>query len=327
MTIAMTGRQREELNGRGFTILEGILDPAEVGRVATAMDDVADRIRKGRGLAPDSSISLRNAIARHEALLDLVDHPRILSLVVDAMGWNIQNRDSVLDYKAPLPGGADPERLSLGWHFDYEEEFAGTTLDGIMPLLDFKVGWYISDHSEPGHSTILLVPGSFRWNREQRATWESWIDPADIFELRVAAGSALLWRPTLLHGVTPNRSKSFRKALYVSYCPRWMRPSGYVDQDPELIARSSPIRRQLLGAMGDGSHRLGKDPADNPSSQYWFSDDWDSVPLKAWAEERAGPGPHDWGLGHGATFTKGPGFEFTQTTVPGDTSSDGGEDR
>ena len=209
MTIAMTDQQRDELNGRGFTILEDILDPAEVDRVATAMDQVADRIRKGRGLAQDESISLRNAIARHEALLDLIDHPGILPLVVDAMGWNIQNRDSVLDYKAPLPEGADPERLSLGWHFDYEEEFAGTTLDGIMPLLDFKVGWYISDHSEPGHSTILLVPGSFRWNREQRATWESWIDPADIFELRVPAGSALLWRPTLLHGVTLNRSKNF----------------------------------------------------------------------------------------------------------------------
>ena len=60
-----------------------------------------------------------------------------------------------------------------------------------------------------------------------------------------------------------------------------------VEQDPELVARSAPIRRQLLGAMGDGSDRLGKDPGENPSSQHWFSDDWDSVPLKAWAEEQA----------------------------------------
>ncbi len=246
----------------------------------------------------------------------MLDHPRILPLVVDAMGWNIQNRDSTFECKAPQPGNTDPDLLSLGWHFDYEEEFAGTTIDGRMPLLDFKVGWYVSDHTEPGHSTILMVPGSYKWDREQRDTWESWLDPEEIFELRVPAGSAMLWRPTVMHSVTPNLSGSFRKALYISYTPRWVRPSGYVEQDPELIARSSPIRRQLLGAIGDGSNLPGKDPIGNPSSQHWFTADWDSVPLKAWAEERAGPGPYDWGLGLGATFTKGPDYQFTRVKVP-----------
>ena len=84
------------------------------------MDEVADRVRKARGLDPNDSLDLRNAVARHEAIADLLDHPRILPLVVDAMGWNIQNRDSIFDYKAPQPGAADPDVLSLGWHFDYE---------------------------------------------------------------------------------------------------------------------------------------------------------------------------------------------------------------
>jgi len=316
MTIAITDRQKEELNGQGFTVLERVLDPDQLARVAAGMDEVADQLRLDRDLDPGASISVRNGVARHEAILDLIDHPRILPLVVDTMGWNIQNRDSVFDYRAPEPGDSDPNILSLGWHFDYEEEFAGTTIDGRMPLLDFKVGWYISDHTEPDHSTILLVPGSYRWTREQRATWESWLDPEDIVELRVPAGSAMLWRPTLLHSVTPNLSQSFRKALYISYAPRWIRPSGYIDQDPGIIARSSPIRRQLLGAMGDGSDRLGNDPDRHPSSQYWFTDQWDSVPLKAWAEERAGPGPYEWGLGFGTTYTKGPGFQFTQLKIP-----------
>ena len=316
MTIAMTDQQKDELNGQGFTVLECVLNPSELERLSAGMDEVAEQLRKVRGLGPNDSVVVRNAVARHEVIMDLLDHPRILPLVVDAIGWNIQNRDSVFDYKAPLPGDTDPDVLSLGWHFDYEEEFAGTTIDGRMPLLDFKVGWYVSDHTEPGHSTILMVPGSYQWTREQRATWESWLDPEDIFELRVPAGSAMLWRPTILHSVTPNLSTNFRKALYISYAPRWIRPSGYIEQDPEVIARSAPIRRQLLGAMGDGSDRLGKDPIGNPSSQYWFTDEWDSVPLKAWAEEHAGPGPYDWGLGLGATYTKGPNFQFTQVKIP-----------
>ena len=149
-------------------------------------------------------------------------------------------------------------------------------MDGTLPLLDFKVGWYISDHTEPGHSTILVVPGSYKWSREQRATFEEWLDPADIVAVKVPAGSVMLWRPTLLHSVTPNLSETERKAIYVSYTPRWVRPSGHLEQDAELIARSSPVRRQLLGAMGDLSHPLGSDPVNNPNSQYWFTDDWDN---------------------------------------------------
>ena len=315
--IAMTAKQRDELNEIGWTVLESVLTPEETERLSDAWDDVADQLRRKQGLGPNDSVGSRNGLRLNDTILDLIDHPKILPLVVDAIGWNIQNRDSTFGCQAPKPSDSDPDVLSLGWHFDYEEEFAGTTIDGRMPLIDFKVGWYISDHTEPGHATILLVPGSYKWTREQRATWESWADPKDIFELRVPAGSALLWRPTTLHAVTPNLSKSFRKASYVSYTPRWVRPSCYLEQDPELLARSSPIRRQLLGAMGDLSHPLGKDPVGAPSSQHWFSlDGWQTVPLKAWAEAQAGEGEHVWGLGYGATYTKGPKHEFTQIRVP-----------
>lgn len=317
MSIVMTDAQKAELDERGFLVLENVLSTEEVERVSRSMDEVAERVKRERGLDPaDRSLGMRNGIVQSEAILDLIDHPLILSMVVDAYGWNIHNRDSTLNISPPMPAGAPKDVLSLGWHFDYEEEFAGTTVDGTMPLIDFKVGWYISDHTEEGHGRILIVPGSYRWNREQRQSWEQWIDPDEIFELNVPAGSAMLWRPTLLHAVTPNFSQHDRKAIYVSYTPRWMRPSGHLEHDPDLIARSSPVRRQLLGAMGNLTDPLGKDPVNNPNSQYWFTDDWDNVPLKAWAEERAGDRAHDWGTRLGASYTKGPGFTFTQLKVP-----------
>ena len=206
--------------------------------------------------------------------------------------------------------------MSHGWHFDYEEEFEGTTLDGRMPLLDFKVGWYISDHTESGHSTIMLVPGSFKWDKIQRDTWETWLDPKDIFELRVPAGSVMLWRPTLLHGVTQNFSNSIRKAIYISYCPRWIRPSSYLQQDSKILSASTPIRRQLMGAMGDLSDPLGKNPIHSPSSQYWFSDNWDNVPLKAWTESKDFNKNNDLGLGQGISHIKGPDYKFNQLRIP-----------
>ena len=92
--------------------------------------------------------------------------------------------------------------------------------------------------------------------------------------------------------------QSQRIHLYFGYSPRWMRQTGIVDissQDPELVARSSPIRRQLLGAMGDASHPLGPNPVESPN--HWFVSSWDQVPLRKWAEERAQAGvAFDFGL-------------------------------
>ena len=115
----------------------------------------------------------------------------------------------------------------------------------------------LSDATEPGHACTLLVPGSHRWTPEQRASWEERTSPADVVPLRVPAGTVLLWRSTLLHSVAPHHSTSnWRLHLMYSYVPRWFRPSyrgtfKHIAADPGLLGRSSPIRRQLLGAMGD----------------------------------------------------------------------------
>ena len=107
------------------------------------------------------------------------------------------------------------------------------------------------------------------------------------------------------------------QAMYVSYAPRWLCPSGHIFQDEDLVKRSDPVRRQLLGAMGDLSDPLGNSPDAAPDSQYWFTHDWNSVPLKEWAESCAGDPPYDWGTGYGVSETKFlPGFEFPDAIDP-----------
>ena len=68
-------------------------------------------------------------------------------------------------------------------------------------------------------------------------------------ELKLPAGSAVLWRTATWHCVGPNLSQKTRKIMHVGYHWRWLRPTDYIQQDPDLVERSSPIRRQLLGAM------------------------------------------------------------------------------
>ena len=122
-------------------MIENSLTLGELERVSTAMDEVAARLRQARGLGPNDSIGVRNGLTYHEAILDLLDHPKIFPLVVDAFGWNIQNRDCTFGYVMPARENVDPDILTLGWHFDYMDKFHGTTIDSVLPLLDFKVGW------------------------------------------------------------------------------------------------------------------------------------------------------------------------------------------
>ena len=147
----------------------------------------------------------------------------------------------------------------------------------------------------------LVVPGSHLWTIEQRATWQQWLRPEDVVQIRVPPGSVMLWRNQILHAVAPNVSDQTRLHLYFSYQPRWMRQTNVMDMHatyPELLERCSPIRRQLLGAMGDNSS-----PMPSPGVANHWACSWDQLPLREWAEAHARPGePMDWGLGKGAPF-------------------------
>ena len=56
-------------------------------------------------------------------------------------------------------GWPDTAKLAVPWHFDQVGLFGGLTHDGIMPTVDLKVSWYLSDHDEPGHGCTIVVPG------------------------------------------------------------------------------------------------------------------------------------------------------------------------
>jgi len=300
--LAMTPEQRRSFDEQGFLLIENFFSQTEFDRLLKAIEEIGERVRAEKGLAKDDPFALRNALAHHEAFLDLIDNPRILPLVVDAIGWNIQIRTTHLDYRPPYPEGLQPGELGTGegadhaagyknlvWHPDLAGPylFEAPSLDGRLPFMEIKVGYYLSDLTEKNSGAICLVPGSHRRPPQELRDLHQRVPEDQFIELNVPANTALLWRTQVWHCVTPNLSNRVRKVFYVGYHYRWLRPTDYVQQDPELIARSSPIRRQLLGAL-DGGNPLGKDPHWEPSSRYWLIKDWEDVPLKAWAEERTG---------------------------------------
>ena len=225
----------------------------------------------------------------------------MLPLVVDAIGWNIQIRTSHLDYRPPYPEGLTPGGVgtgrgednkgynNLGWHPDLSgaHMFEAPSLDGKLPFMEIKVFYSLSDLTCSDCGNLWIVPGSHRRSPQELRDMNQNVDPAEALELKTAPGTAMLWRTATWHCVGPNLSDRTRIIMHMGYHYRWLRPTDYIQQDPDLIAESSPIRRQLLGALPTGGDPLGDEAAYRPVSQYWLTKNWDDVPLRAWAEERS----------------------------------------
>ena len=303
MPIAMTAEQEREFDESGFLILEDILNPVELDRLLAAVDKVGARIRRERDLGTDDKFAICNLLAHDDTFLELIDHPRILPLVVDAIGWNIQIRTSHLDYRPPYPEGIDAAGIGTGkgsdndagyanvnWHPDLAGDyiFEAPSLDGRLPFMEVKVFYALSDLSESDRGNLWMVPGSHKRSPQELRENQSAVDPEEAVELKIPAGSAVLWRTATWHCVGPNRSALTRKIIHIGYHYRWLRPTDYMVQDPELVARCSPIRRQLLGELAPGSDPLGADVEFAPASQYWLIRNWDDVPLRQWAAEQPG---------------------------------------
>ena len=173
----MTEQQKRDFDENGFIVLEDFLDPDELERLLAAVDEVAAKVRRAKGLGPGDPFAVRNALAHHEAFLDLIDHPGMLPLVVDAIGWNIQIRTSHLDYRPPYPrdlqagalgsgAGADHEAgyRNVVWHPDLAGDhlFEAPSLDGRLPFMEVKVFYVLSDLTESNAGNLWLLPGSHR---------------------------------------------------------------------------------------------------------------------------------------------------------------------
>ncbi len=301
MSIAMTQQQEKDFDEKGYIILEDFLTQEELNRLLSAIDEVKAKVRRAEGGEPNDPFTIRNALAQHEAFLDLIDHPKMLPLVVDAIGWNIQIRTTHLDYRPPYPedlkpgeigvGDGDDQKAgynNLGWHPDLsgKELFEGPSLDGRLPFMEIKVFYVFSDLSESNSGNLWLMPGSHKRPLQEWREMQGKHDLSQAVELRLKPGAAVLWRTATWHCVGPNLSDKTRKIMHVGYHYRWLRPADFIQQAPELLAKSSPIRKQLLGALAAGENPLGTSPDFQPHSQYWITKNSDDVPLKAWAEAR-----------------------------------------
>lgn len=238
----ITEGQRAEFDDRGFVLIEGALAPPLVDRLTRATDRVWTE-QLAKGLDHGASLHLKGFVTLDDAFLDLLDHPTTFPLVVGILGWNIFVYHCHLDVNPPV-GTASTHRW--GWHRD------GERIDQDLamrpgPMMSVKVAFFLTDVSEPERGNLHVIPGSHRLDMAPRRVDGS-LSPPGAIPIVARPGTAVVFDRRLWHARSDNRSSLTRKALFLAYSYRWIRPREELSLPPGLAATLSPIRRQLLGA-------------------------------------------------------------------------------
>jgi ectoine hydroxylase-related dioxygenase (phytanoyl-CoA dioxygenase family) len=250
--IPLTPEQRRSFEEDGFLVVRDALDAEAVARLAAAGDRRARAFLDKpelRGRAEYNHLDLRPGLLEDEAMLWLVAGSRAVPLVVQLLGPNIQLHSTALIYKRPEDPDAPPFRR--GWHRD--ARMARDLGHGGLPLTGLKVCYCLTDFQRPDSGMTLFARGS-HLKTEALVIPKGEVDPrdAEVCDLRLNAGDAVLFENRIFHTAAPNRSGRVSKVLMYGYAYRWMKPEVYLDvPDERLLRRADPVTRQLIGGYRD----------------------------------------------------------------------------
>ena len=266
-----TDAQLKSFNDTGYLIIENALDAAMVARLTQVVDrlDAAERV--AQQLGPHAIMTKFRTIVADDLFLELLDWPKTFPLLWDILGWNIQHYISHLIIYPPEAPTAPHQRKSASWHQDGGRPVP--EMERPHPRLSLKISYWLSDTTIPHCGAMRLIPGSHKFN-EPPPKSDPDGDPDNAIDLKVKPGTAVLFDRRLWHSRGYNYSTVTRKVMFLGYSYRWLRGLDYNVMPEELLAKSNPIRRQLLG---DGVDIKG----------WWQPTDAD-VPLKTWIAKHRG---------------------------------------
>jgi hypothetical protein len=255
-----------ELAHEGFAIFERVVPIDLCEAVVRAIGDFL-------GIDPDDPATFRETgepvngivpIHQHPALWAVREHPALYAIFRELLGeralWVTMDR---CGFKPPNPGAPDAANEI---HLDKDP------LDLREPALQALV--YLRDTSID-QAAFECVPSLYREIVANPHAWSGRVDPIDVrghalVRVPGSAGSLLVWKTSLPHGSSHNRSARPRFTQYVtmfregteaeraervelhrtSRAPSWWREiPGQIDPEPWPPATLTVLGRQLLGAQ------------------------------------------------------------------------------
>ncbi len=210
----------------GFLVVPNALDRDTVDRLLHEADTLADPFLRKPVIAdkPEyNHLDLRRGLLKQKALYALVSHSATVSLIVQLLGANIHLHSTTVIYKRPE--NPDAPTFRRGWHRDIR--MARDLGHERLPLAGIKVCYCLTDFQQPNSGMTLMARGTHLRTEPLRIP-KGAVDPVDaeVCDLKLKAGDALLFEHRVFHTAAPNRSDQTSKVVIYGYSYRWMRPGG-----------------------------------------------------------------------------------------------------
>lgn len=231
---ALSDEERFMFETFGYLIIPDALDANEVAACVAASE---------RAHAPYPKGEWRQLGHLHEtepAIEALIDHPAVFSKVRALLG-DYFILQSAWCTTQPAGGG------SGGWHQDGSSVYEFRRLGTPTPLMQLRVGYYLTDQSQPNQGNMAMIPGSHNASLKLPKS----VKPDSDFPLTHVVcgkpGTALLFHQGVWHRSHKNEMAWDRYTMHVVYAPPWLIPSDRTHNSREFLARTTPLRRALAG--------------------------------------------------------------------------------
>jgi ectoine hydroxylase-related dioxygenase (phytanoyl-CoA dioxygenase family) len=250
-SAAPTAAERFFFDNYGYLVLERFLTDEHVQRLLAALERVMARRRtqQAQGVAQTGMTQLKGAKSTRifyildddPLFLEMLDWPPLMPYVKGLLNPKPHHHasDAIVEHATELFS------RGMGWHLDGHDN-GYRNLGHPIPLLQLKVGYYLTDMSEPGQGNLTILPGSHKARLAP--------DPADLkrpelfpgaLQVCAPAGTAILFHNALWHSSGPfTKPEGQRTLLYYAYEHPWMVASQEHWSYPKVFYNALPPERR-----------------------------------------------------------------------------------
>jgi ectoine hydroxylase-related dioxygenase (phytanoyl-CoA dioxygenase family) len=231
----MTEMERFLFDTAGYLVIPGALSPGETQACLEAS------LREHAPYPKGQWRQIGNTFEREAAFEALIDHPSVLPKVRALLGDHFILQSS---WCTVQPAGGK----GGGFHQDGSAPYEFRRLGTPTPLVQLRVGYYLTDQSRPRMGNLVLVPGSH--NASLKVPREAYGDE-DAIPIRDVVcgepGTAVLFHQGVFHCAGSNDREFDRYTMHMVYAPPWLMRSDRLRNSEEFLARTTPLRRALMG--------------------------------------------------------------------------------
>lgn len=249
---------------RGYLILRNALSPAEVSACNATVDAMLPIEEEqwvgyvhGHSFKDNDGVNLQQIYEAGPAFENLIDHPSWIEKVTHFIGgegtfdWNHEPLfidENFFNVRGPgqaiglhSGGHTGTKRTQYRYH---NGRFQCGQINILMAFTDIG----------SGDGATMVIPSSHKANfqhpdfekHKMRGGEASVDDVEEAIEVQLNAGDALLFVDCISHGSAKRVNKGHRRIAVYRYGPSWGNFRHGYAPSPELLARLTPERRQIV---------------------------------------------------------------------------------